>query len=558
MNRQRLRALTGGIRATAWIALAVILTAATSTGQILPQTGAEMAGWERHTNHEELATFLFEVQALTDKMLVRELTTTDEGRTVFLVVLGDPPAATPGTAWLSGKPTVLIVNNVHGGEMSGREGGLLLIRELAIGSLQPLLEQVNVLVVPSINPDGANREPRASRGNSHGYDMNRDYVVMETPEIAALVEDVLLEWWPDVHIDGHNGGSRPYNLTYQATLHPAADSDLVALANGPMYEAVKAHMEDQGLLFHWYSGPRQDQDTGEWTWTTSDPLLRKQHSYSGFQNMIALLFECPGGTLDLQARSQFEGEVGLLKYVADNAELVRRTVMQARRRTAEGAADEVVISWQQSTYPGTAEFYVTPRDPETGARGEATLVTGTRSTLFIPAESRKRPWAYAFNGRHHNVAELLRRHAVEVERLQEPITLTVEAYQPTAATWDERPYQNHHLAHVEVEVVEQEVTLEAGTYLVRTAQNGGTLAAYLLEPDTDDSAVTWNFLDPFIRAPRQMPAGAGGGGQMPARAGAGGQMPPGAGQGGRQGGGGGELPIYRIVDPVGVKAVILP
>jgi len=512
------------------LALAGLIMAVAATGvraQSWPLTGAEQADWERHTTHEELAEFLFAVQARTDKMLIRELTETAQGRTVYLVMLGDPPTATPGTAWFSGKPTILLVQNVHGGELSGREGGLQLIRELALGELQPLLSDLNVLVIPSINPDGANRRPRPSRTNALGYDMNRDYVALETPESSAVVEDVLLEWWPDVHLDSHNGGARPYNLTYQSTLHPAADPDLVALANGPMFEAVKAHMEAEGLLFFFYSGPRTNPETGEHEWRTTDPLLRKQHSYSGFQNMIALLYECPGGDLELQARSQREGQEALLRFVADHAGDIRSTIMQARRRTLSREPAEVVVGWEQSTYPGTVEFYVRDRQS-----GESQLVEGTLATRYVPSDTRVRPWAYAFDGSLHKIAAHLRRHAIEVERLQAPVSVEVEEYRVLSAEYATRPYQNHLMLSVEVEVVTEHIELPAGTYVVRLGQNGGTTAAYLLEPDTDDSLTAWNFLDHMgMSGPREFR----------------GEQRPGT-----------TLPIWRIMAPVGIRSLILP
>ena len=40
----------------------------------------------------------------------------------------------------------------------------------------------------------------------------------------------------------------------------------------------------------------------------------------------------------------------------------------------------------------------------------------------------------------------------------------------------------------------------AGWYLVPTAQPFGVLAAYLLEPASEDGVVTWNFLDREIEA----------------------------------------------------------
>jgi hypothetical protein len=44
-----------------------------------------------------------------------------------------------------------------------------------------------------------------------------------------------------------------------------------------------------------------------------------------------------------------------------------------------------------------------------------------------------------------------------------------------------------------------DTTLAAGWYLVRTDQPLGVLAAYLLEPASEDGVVTWNLLDREIQ-----------------------------------------------------------
>ncbi|MGH7500572.1 MAG: M14 family zinc carboxypeptidase [Longimicrobiales bacterium] len=217
------------------VALSVVLLSPPLEAQE-PRTGAEIANFERHTSHAELLDFLYDVQSRTDRMLIQPIAVTNEGRDMPLVMLGSPPTATPGTAFFSGKPLVFITGNVHGGERAGREGTLQLIRELTLGSQRQLLDRVNVLIVPTLNPDGAEHR---SRTNTLGYDMNRDFIVAETPEITAIIETVLTQWWPDVYVDVHNGGAYPYNLTYQATLHPSADQQLVAFARGPLFNAVK-------------------------------------------------------------------------------------------------------------------------------------------------------------------------------------------------------------------------------------------------------------------------------------------------------------------------------
>lgn len=461
--------------------------------QELPRTGAETASFERLTSHDELIDFLYDVQARSDRVLIRNIATTADERAMPLVILGAPATDSPASAFFSGRPTLFVTGNVHGGERAGREGTLQFIRELALGSARDILERVNVLVVPTLNPDGAERRTRA---NALGYDMNRDFIVAETPEISAIIEKVLLEWWPDVYVDVHNGGAYPYNLTYQATLHPAADSALVAFARGPMYDAVKAHLEARDMRFYWYSGPRRDSITGEWSWQTTEPWARKQHTYGGLQNMITLLYEIPGRwTLREQADAAREGLLGLARFIADNATGVRSTVAAARQRTLREPPDHVVIGVEQSAYPQPEQFYVMQDD-------QPQLVSGTNRTYYIADETRSRPWAYAFGAHLHDVARFLRRHHIQVERLEAEITVPAERFRLTAIEWAAAPYQNHLNATPTVQLVPEEMTLPEGTYLVRMTQNAARLVAELLEPDTDDSIVVWNMLDHSIPNPR--------------------------------------------------------
>ena len=514
MSVRRFRLMLGTFAALA--VLAAPLGAPLAAQQL--RTGAEQAQWQRTTSHEELLDFLFDVQARTDRMRIVPLATTAEGRMMPLVILGAPPMTTPGSAWLSGKPTLYITGSVHGGERSGTEGALQFIRELTIGRHQDLLQRVNVLIIPSLNPDGAEA---GRRTNSLGYDMNRDFIALESPEISAA-QQVLLEWWPDVYVDAHNGGAFPYNLTYQATLHPAADSQLVAFARGPMFEAVKSHLQTQDMRLYWYSGPRRDRETGEWAWYTTEPWIRKQHSYGGLQNVLTLLYEVPGRhSLDVQAAAQREGYIGLMRFMADNAEQVRRTVAGARMRTIQATGRQIALATENAAYPEKEQFYVMQE-------GQEALVTGENRTLYRAAKLRTRPWAYVFDSRLHEWAAHLQRHGVVVERLAAPLEARVERYNLTNIEWAEAPYQNHMMATVDVRISPAQMTFPEGAYLVRTAQNAGTIAMHLLEPDNDDSLVAWNFLD------HSMP------------------RPDSTGQDARS-----VMPVYRVVAPTGVRATVV-
>jgi hypothetical protein len=180
--------------------------------------------------------------------------------------------------------------------------------------------------------------------------------------------------------------------------------------------------------------------------------------------------------------------------MADNAATVRSTVVEARRRTLHSPAAEVVVDVEESAYPNPEQFFVMQDS-------QPALVTGMNRTLFVSTRARPRPQAYAFGGNLHAIAKLLRRHAIEVERLGSNATVQAERFRLDSIAWESAPYQNHLNATPAVTAVPASVELPAGTYIVRMNQNAARLVSELFEPDTDDSLVVWNFLDHALPAP---------------------------------------------------------
>ncbi|MGH7505947.1 MAG: hypothetical protein ACRELX_09860, partial [Longimicrobiales bacterium] len=264
------------------------------------------------------------------------------------------------------------------------------------------------------------------------------------------------------------------------------------------FDAVEQHLAALDMKLYWYSGPRRNDETGEWSWYTTPPWARKQHTYGGLHNMLTLLFEIPGRwSLREQADNAREGLIGLLRFVASNATTVRGTVVAARQRTLQSPPDSVPVDVAESAYPAAEQFYVMED-------GEPQLVTGINRTLFVATRSRAWPWAYAFDGNLREIARFLRRHEIEVERLEAPVTVQAERFRLDSIAWESAPYQNHLNATARVTTVPESITLPEGAYVVRMSQNAARLVAELMEPDTDDSLVVWNFLDHSLPSPEAL------------------------------------------------------
>jgi dipeptidyl-peptidase-4 len=99
----------------------------------------------------------------------------------------------------------------------------------------------------------------------------------------------------------------------------------------------------------------------------------------------------------------------------------------------------------------------------------------------------------------------LRAHGIVVEELARPLTTDVDTFTIEKVTRAPRRFQGHDNVKVAGTSQEEKVQFEAGTYLVRTSQPLGVLAAYLLEPESDDGLVSWNFLDAFLEPQKVLP-----------------------------------------------------
>ena len=71
------------------------------------------------------------------------------------------------------KIRVLVFAQQHGNEQSGKEGALLLARELLKPENRYLFDRIDLLLVPQMNPDGAEANKRR---NGNDADLNRNHL----------------------------------------------------------------------------------------------------------------------------------------------------------------------------------------------------------------------------------------------------------------------------------------------------------------------------------------------------------------------------------------------
>ncbi|MFC2160152.1 M14 family zinc carboxypeptidase [Acidobacteriota bacterium] len=476
------------------------------------QTPAEKENYQQGgTKYDQLMEFIYELESKSELMNVQKITETLMGRDLVLCILSNPPVFSPADIDKSGKPVVLIVNNVHGGEVAGKDASLEIMRDLVLGDLKPLLEKAVVLNIPTLNPDGAEVRRRT---NEQRFDMNRDYIKLESQEIFGLVTQVINKWHPDIHIDTHHGGSDPYVITYQTCMNPAGDEDLIRFGNEEILPRVRAALQAEDYDGFWYSGGRWVD--GEAQWRPTSVELRKQHVYSTMANMVGFLFETPrnsnrvtdNGTkvvpipqeerFQHQVRGQYIAQREMIRFAAERGDDLQGVIAGAKSRAIalgnnDSDNDQIPLEYEQ-VKKFDEEFWMRKEGDRTGPYEKT---KGGIYTKFDPTKTATRPWGYLLPPELAHILPLLFDHEITVKRLTNETEVEVEAYYAKEINHPQY-YQGHYLKQLKAEKKTETIKLPVGSFFIPAGQQKSNFICYILEPETDDNLITWGFLDDFI------------------------------------------------------------
>ena len=89
-------------------------------------------------------------------------------------------------------------------------------------------------------------------------------------------------------------------------------------------------------------------------------------------------------------------------------------------------------------------------------------------------------------------------HGIKMEKLSSDSKIEVQQFEISDLIGATRLNQGHYTNTISGKYLSSQVDFPAGTIVVRTAQPLGNLAAYLLEPQSNDGLIFWNFFDRYL------------------------------------------------------------
>ena len=499
-----------------------------------PTTAAESTNYAATSTYAEVLAFIRQLQKLSPLVRVETICATTEGRDVPLLVIGKPVPQDPLSLRYDKRVVVYVQANIHAGEVEGKEAALMLVRDILFDPKLPYLDKVVLLVAPIFNADGNDKmDPRNRMGqagpekgsgvrhNGQNLDLNRDAMKLESPEMRGLVRNVLGRWDPLLLVDCHttDGSFHQEPVTYSWPLCPNGDPAVLRYARDKMLPAIDATLEKKyGTLSVAYGDPMDFRDM-EKGWRTFGHQPRYMTNYIGLRNRLAILDENYNYA---DFRTRVAGNYHLLRAILDfcsaNAAEIQKLAAEADARTvqtglAPAETDTFGLDIDVQPLPGKISVlgYEMEAPPEAAAGGQGggpfprMRPTDRKKTYvmpyyadFVAKRTVRLPAAYLIPVFDAEVAAVLRQHGLAVERLTEPATLEAEAYRLKDIKGAERLYQGHRTNTVKGEYAVETREFPPGTLVIRTAQPLGRLAAYLLEPESDDGLLVWNFFDRHI------------------------------------------------------------
>lgn len=487
-----------------------------------PLTRAERTRYAQTSLHADVMAFIDALTARRDPRLwVGDFGHTPEGRLLPLLVLSHARHFTPAQAQAAGLPVVLVIAGIHAGEVEGKEGVLMFVRDVLDGHHGDLLARITLVVAPLFNPDGNDRisaDNRAldiarftgqigpalvgTRGNAAGINLNRDYLRQEGVEMRLLQSRVCQPWNAHLTIDCHttNGSIHRFAMTYDVphTVHSGRREPIDYMREQllPAVQAAVKRTED--LDSFWYGNFQRDEGGQGTGWITYTHHPRFGGNYRGLVNRLDLLLETYSyQTFDERVRTTYAFLRETLAYVAVQGDVIVRMLNACLL-----PPEEIAVRYRLEAFEDrTAEILT--REPYT-LQGAPVAVRVPHIGRFVAEHVVRRPLAYAVPPA---VGEHLARHGLQVAwpagaPLLEAEVATVHAQASQAGR---QILEAQASAHLEAVYQPEARTLPPGWALVHTAQQRGAIAVYLCEAGSDDGLVACGLV-PLPPAGAEFPA----------------------------------------------------
>ena len=498
------------------------------------KTVPERTEYVRTTSSLDLLEFIDRLKWKSDKIHVFNMYTSPLGRVCPVLVLASPRLTSPAEAAKSGKTVVYLEGNIHPSEPEAKEALLILTREILLGRMTHLLENLIVIVCPSFCVDGNDTwslndgTPHILSGgtNALGFNLNRDAIKLETLEVNALCRTVFNRWDPILIYHGHamERVQHGYAIGYATSSVPAAHPGPRTYVWDKLFPEVREETRKNfGLETFAHCGLDDRWPPTVWShdgavWTTEAKFVAGAY---GLRNRMSILAETPIH-LSFQRKiyAQYALIAGILEYARRRGREMQEVCRTADREVVEAVQTKAekgelknftagryesrgrvdILAYREKNEPGYIPGTSVRARIPAALLGPPVLVQGLEDlTKPVGTAEAVMPRGYLIPADLDVLADKLRTHNLNVEALTKAVKAAGDEFVVDRLVKARRGGFN--MTSLEGGFARSPVKeFPAGTFRVDLAQPLANLAFYCLEPQAADGFAAWGLLDGYLKA----------------------------------------------------------
>lgn len=480
-------------------------------------TPSERTGLTETPSYAETRAFAERLVAASPLLRIEVFGKTAQGREMFAIV-----ARKPGTP---PKPVLLVQGGIHAGEIDGKDAGLMLVRDIAFRGKADLLDKADLVFVPIFNIDGHERTSAYNRPNQRGpvsqgwrttaqnLNLNRDYIKADSPEMQAMI-GLIRTYDPALYLDLHvtDGTDHQYDVAIafagwdglyaqspaigrwlDGRFRPAISGALTRAGHVPGYYVdARDNARPEAGILHTPGSPRFSDGYGDFRRLPT--VLVETHSLKPYRQRVLGTYVLVEESLRLVGR---DGGALVRAIASDRA---------SRPKTLTVSYSPLAKPLRTVTFLGVA--HETYRSAASGAdevRWLGKPITQKMDVFgFAPDKVVDLPVAWWVPATAPDVIARLKLHGIDFETIAEARTLSLDMVRlegPKLGSANEGHIPLSAANYVHAPRVE---TYPLGSVRVPADQPLGLLAAAMLEPESPESFLAWNFFPGILQRTEYM------------------------------------------------------
>ena len=361
---------------------------------------------------------------------------------------------------------------IHGNEPAGGEAAMYLISQLAGEYGDQIADQVDMYIVPCVNPEGTDAFVREGTG---GFDMNRDGLQVRSDKVKYL-HKLFTTVMPQVTIDGHESHFED-TVSKTGIISHLDDVRIRGVDNNNTIKAIRD-------LSHTLASKsiKANQNVGlRPFYYTSTVNSTASRGYYGMYDTVSTIVESVGllgGKDHFQRRvfAQYVSVKGIIDGAVSNKTAIIKEVQSARSgSTSAGKTYSKKKTYILKQAYTTAISMVRPSMSMTGEMINEKK-TDTSAKFGVIKKTRPYPTAYIFSKKAKNatfVANALKANGVKVKELPPGSKIKLIRYGGSRTTAKLKKAKIASFPH--------------GAYMISMNQVGRKMIATSLEPDVYDN-----------------------------------------------------------------------